>query len=172
MEKKLKKAVLDVPDFPKKGIIFKDFTPVLKDAKLFASLIDSLAKRYKSKKIDAIVCMEARGFLLGAPLAYRLKCALVPVRKPGKLPRKVYSQEYALEYGTDSLEIHADALSKGDNVVILDDVLATGGTAGAVVKLVEKCGAKIKELAFVIELDFLKGREKLASNKVFSVIHY
>lgn len=172
MEKELKKAVLDVPDFPKKGIIFKDFTPVLQDGKLFAKLIDALAKRYRDKKIDAVVCMEARGFLLGAPLAYRLKAALIPVRKPGKLPRKVFSQLYALEYGEDSLEMHADALSKGDNVVIIDDVLATGGTAGAVIKLVEKSGAKIKELAFVIELDFLKGREKLKGNKIFSVIHY
>jgi adenine phosphoribosyltransferase len=172
MEKELKKAVLDVPDFPKKGVIFKDFTPVLKDKKLFARLVDTLAKRYKSKKIDAVVCMEARGFLLGAPLAYKLKAALIPVRKPGKLPRKVYSQTYALEYGTDSLEIHADAISKGDNVIIIDDVLATGGTAQAVVKLVEKCGAKINEIAFVIELDFLKGREKLKGSKVFSVIHY
>jgi adenine phosphoribosyltransferase len=168
MEKELKKAILDVPDFPKKGVIFKDFTPVLKDKKLFARLVDSLAKRYKSRKIDAIVCMEARGFLLGAPLAYKLKAALIPVRKPGKLPRKVYSQTYAL----DSLEIHADAISQGDNVVIIDDVLATGGTAQAVVKLVEKCGAKINEIAFVIELDFLKGREKLKGSKVFSVIHY
>jgi adenine phosphoribosyltransferase len=172
MEKELKKAILDVPDFPKKGVIFKDFTPVLKDKKLFARLVDSLAKRYKSRKIDAVVCMEARGFLLGAPLAYKLKAALIPVRKPGKLPRKVYSQTYALEYGTDSLEIHADAISQGDNVVIIDDVLATGGTAQAVVKLVEKCGAKINEIAFVIELDFLKGREKLKGSKVFSVIHY
>ena len=140
--------------------------------KNYSRLVDTLAKRYKSKKIDAVVCMEARGFLLGAPLAYKLKAALIPVRKPGKLPRKVYSQTYALEYGTDSLEIHADAISKGDNVIIIDDVLATGGTAQAVVKLVEKCGAKINEIAFVIELDFLKGREKLKGSKVFSVIHY
>ncbi len=172
MEKAVRKAILDVPDFPKKGIIFKDMMPVLKDAKLFAKLIDFLAKRYKNKKIDAVVCMEARGFLLGAPLAYKLKASLVPVRKPGKLPRATYKQEYALEYGTDSLEIHRDGITKGDNVLIVDDVLATGGTAGAVAKLVEKCGGNIKEMCFVMELDFLKGSEKLRPNKIYSLIHY
>ncbi|MCE5300857.1 MAG: adenine phosphoribosyltransferase [Spirochaetia bacterium] len=172
MEKELKKAILDVPDFPKKGIIFKDLTPVFKDKKVFKKLIDTLGKRYKSKKITAVVCVEARGFLLGAPLAYKLGAALVPVRKPGKLPGQTFKQEYALEYGTDALEIHRDAVGKGDRVLILDDVLATGGTAGAVTKLVEKCGAKVTELAFVIELDSLKGREKVKPHKVFSMVHY
>jgi adenine phosphoribosyltransferase len=172
MEKELRKAVLDVPDFPKKGIIFKDLTPVLKDAKLFAKVVDFLAKRYKTKKIDAVVCMEARGFLIGAPLAYKLKASLVPVRKPGKLPRATYKQEYALEYGTDSLEMHRDAIAKGDNILIIDDVLATGGTASAVAKLVENCGGKIKEMCFLMELDFLKGSEKLKPNRVYSIVHY
>ncbi len=172
MEKQLRKAVLDVPDFPKKGIIFKDLTPVFKDKKVFKKLIDFLAKRYKGKGITTVVSVEARGFLLGAPLAYKLGASLVPVRKPGKLPRQVYKQEYALEYGTDTLEIHTDAIAKGEKVLIIDDVLATGGTVGAVTKLVEKCGGRIVELAFMIELDFLKGREKLKPYKVYSILHY
>lgn len=172
MEKKLRKIVLDVPDFPKKGIIFKDLTPLFKDKKTFKQTIDFLAKRYKSKGIDTVVSVEARGFLLGAPLAYKLGASLVPVRKPGKLPRPVYKQEYALEYGSDSLEIHKDAIGKGEKVLVIDDVLATGGTAGAVAKLVDKCGGKIVEFAFIIELDFLKGNEKLQPHKVYSVLHY
>lgn len=172
MEKELRKTVLDVPDFPKKGIIFKDLTPVFKDKKVFKKLIDSLAKRYKGKGITTVVSVEARGFLLGAPLAYKLGASLVPVRKPGKLPRQVYKQDYALEYGTDSLEIHRDAIAKGEKVLIIDDVLATGGTVGAVTKLVEKCGGKIVELAFMIELDFLKGKEKLKPYKIYSILHY
>ncbi|MEI7541735.1 MAG: adenine phosphoribosyltransferase [bacterium] len=172
MEKKLRKIVLDVPDFPKKGIIFKDLTPLFKDKESFKKLIDFLAKRYKNKGIDTVVSVEARGFLLGAPLAYKLGASLVPVRKPGKLPRPVYKQEYALEYGTDSLEIHKDAIGKGEKVLVIDDVLATGGTAGAVAKLVDKCGGKIVEFAFIIELDFLKGNEKLKPHKVYSMLHY
>jgi adenine phosphoribosyltransferase len=172
MEKELKKAILDIPDFPKKGVIFKDITPVLQDKKLFVKLVDSLAKRYKTKKIDAVVCVDARGFLIGAPLAYKLKASLIPVRKPGKLPRAVYSQEYALEYGTDSLEMHRDAVKKGDNVLIVDDVLATGGTAGAAAKLIEKSGGNIEEICFIMALDFLNGGQKLKSYKTFSLIHY
>jgi adenine phosphoribosyltransferase len=172
MEKELKKAILDVPDFPKKGIIFKDLTPMFMDAKLFKKLIKSMAKRYKGKKIDKIVCVEARGFLYGSALAYEMGTAFVPVRKPGKLPRMTYKVEYDLEYGKDSLEIHQDAIKAGDNVLIIDDLLATGGTVGAVAKLVEKCGGKVAELAFVVELDFLKGRDKLKDYKVFSIVHY
>jgi adenine phosphoribosyltransferase len=172
MEKLLRKMIADVPDFPKKGVIFKDLTPLFNDKKAFKKLIDTLAKRYKNKGISAVVCVEARGFLIGAPLAYKIGAGLVPVRKPGKLPRQTYKQEYALEYGTDALEIHRDAIKPGQKVIILDDVLATGGTMGAVVKLVETCGGKISEIAFVIELDFLKGAEKLKPNKIYSMVHY
>ena len=172
MEKELKKVIMDVPDFPKKGIIFKDLTPIFTDEKLFKKLIKGIAKRYKGKEIDKILCVEARGFLFGAPLACEMGVALVPVRKPGKLPRMTYKVEYDLEYGKDALEIHRDAIKKGDNVLIVDDLLATGGTVGAVTKLVEKCGGKVFELAFVVELDFLKGREKLKGHKIFSVVHY
>ena len=172
MEKLLKKTVVDVLDFPKKGIIFKDLTPVLKDKKVFKKLIDVLYKRYKTRKIDKVVCVEARGFLIGAPLAYKLGAGLVPVRKPGKLPRDRFKKEYALEYGTDALEIHKDAIDKGDRVLLLDDVLATGGTVAAVISLLENFDCKLEEVAFVMELDFLKGRKKLGKNKVFSVVHY
>jgi adenine phosphoribosyltransferase len=172
MEKTLKKAIIDVPDFPKPGIIFKDITGIFKDKKVFKALINFLHKRYKGKKIDAIVAIESRGYIFGAPLAYKLGVPLIPARKPGKLPRAVYKAEYALEYGTDALEIHKDALGKGDRVLVLDDLLATGGTAGAAIKLVETAGASVAELAFVIELDFLKGREKLKGYKVFSIVHY
>ena len=172
MEKLLKKTEVDVLDFPKKGIIFKDLTPVLKDKKVFKKLIDVLYKRYKTRKIDKVVCVEARGFLIGAPLAYKLGAGLVPVRKPGKLPRDRFKIEYALEYGTDALEIHKDAIDKGDRVLLLDDVLATGGTVAAVISLLENFDCKLEEVAFVMELDFLKGRKKLGKNKVFSVVHY
>jgi adenine phosphoribosyltransferase len=172
MENEIKKAILDVPDFPKKGIIFKDLTPIFEDKNLFKKLIRNIAKRYKGKKIDKIVCVEARGFLFGAPLAYEMGTALVPVRKPGKLPRMTHRVEYDLEYGKDALEIHQDAIKPGDNVLIIDDLLATGGTVGAVAKLVEKCGGKVFELAFVVELDFLKGRDKLKNYTIFSIVHY
>jgi len=172
MEKKLKKVIKDVPDFPKQGIIFKDLTPIFKDKKVFKSLIDFLYKRYRNKKLDAIVAIESRGFIIGAPLAYKLGVPFIPARKPGKLPRETYKVTYSLEYGTDGLEIHKDALKKDDRVLIIDDLLATGGTANAVASLVEQAGAKVVEIAFVVELDFLKGREKLQGRKVFSIVHY
>jgi adenine phosphoribosyltransferase len=172
MEKELKKVIRDVQDFPKKGIIFKDLTPVLKDGKIFKKLIDFFYKRYKNKSIDKVVCVEARGFLIGAPLAYKLGKPLIPARKPGKLPGKTLKIEYSLEYGTDALEILSDAIDEGDKVLIIDDLLATGGTTAAVSQLVEKFGAKVAELAFIVELDFLKGREKLGKYKVFSIVHY
>jgi adenine phosphoribosyltransferase len=172
MEKLIKKVILDVPDFPKPGIIFKDITGIFKNKKVFKALINFLHKRYKGKKIYAIVAIESRGYLVGAPLAYKLGVPLILGRKPGKLPRATYKVEYALEYGKDALEIHKDALEKGDNVLVIDDLLATGGTAGAAAKLVETAGAKVAELLFVIELDFLKGREKLKGYKVFSIVHY
>lgn len=172
MEKELKKIIKDVPDFPKKGIIFKDLTPVFQDKKVFKKLIDFLYKKFKNKKIDKIVCVEARGFLIGAPLALKLGVGLVPVRKPGKLPRETYRVEYSLEYGTDALEMHKDAISKGEKILIIDDLLATGGTVGAVAQLVEQAGGKVSDIAFIVELDFLKGREKLSKYKIFSIVHY
>jgi len=172
MENELKKYIRDVPDFPKQGIIFKDLTPIFNQSKIFKRLIDYLYKKYKKSKIDKIVCIEARGFLIGAPLAYKLGKSLVPARKKGKLPGKTLQIEYALEYGTDKLEILVDAIKKDEKVLIIDDLLATGGTTEAVCKLVEKFGAKVAELAFVVELDFLKGRDKLENYKVFSIVHY
>ena len=172
MEKQIKKVIKDVVDFPKKGIIFKDVTPVFADSAIFKKLINTLAKRYSGKKIDAIVGVESRGFIIGAPLAYKLGLPFVPVRKPGKLPRETYKEEYALEYGTNTLEIHKDALKKGGKVIVVDDLLATGGTMEASAKLAERCGAKVAEMVFVVELDFLKGREKLKDYKVFSIVHY
>lgn len=172
MEKKLKSVIKDVPDFPKQGIIFKDLTPIFKDRKIFKSLIDYLYKRYKNKKLDAIVAIESRGFIIGAPLAYKLGVPFIPARKPGKLPRETYKVTYSLEYGTDGLEMHKDALNKGDKVLIIDDLLATGGTANAVASIVEQAEAKVFEIAFVVELDFLNGRKKLQRRKVFSIVHY
>ncbi|HDQ26095.1 MAG TPA: adenine phosphoribosyltransferase [bacterium] len=172
MEKLIKKAIKDVPDFPKPGIIFKDLMPVFGDGKMLRKMTDFLAKRYKTKKIGAVVCCEARGFLVGAPLAYRLGVPLVPVRKQGKLPRAVYRVSYDLEYGSNTLELHRDALKKGQKVLIIDDLLATGGTVEAAARLVEKCGAKVGELAFIVELDFLKGRDRLKKYKVYSIARY
>jgi adenine phosphoribosyltransferase len=172
MEKVLKRVIIDVKDYPKPGIIFKDITGIFKDKKVFRAVINLLYKRYKAKKIDAIMAIESRGYIFGAPLAYKLGVPLIPARKPGKLPREVYKVEYALEYGKDALEIHKDALEAGQKVLVIDDLLATGGTAGAGAKLVEMSGASVAELCFVIELDFLKGREKLKGYKVFSMVHY
>ena len=172
MEKQIKAVIKDVIDFPKKGIVFKDVTPVFGNPVIFKKMINSLAKRYDGKKISAIVGVESRGFIIGAPLAYKLGIPFVPVRKPGKLPRETFKEEYALEYGTNTLEIHKDALKKGDKVIIVDDLLATGGTAEASAKLAQRCGAKVSEITFVVELDFLKGRDKLKGYKVFSIAHY
>ncbi len=168
----LKKFIRDVPDFPKQGIIFKDITTLLKDAGAFKKVMDALYIRYKSKKIDKIVAIESRGFIFGGALANKLGAGFVPVRKKGKLPSETYSVSYDLEYGTDTLEIHRDAIKPGEKVLLLDDLLATGGTASAVSKLVEKMGGKIVELAFLIELEFLKGRDKLPGQNIFSMIKY
>lgn len=150
-----------IPDFPKPGIIFKDITTVIKDKDAFAAVIDYFVELYKDKNIDYIAGMEARGFIFGAALAAKLGCGFVVIRKPGKLPAKTISETYELEYGTDSLEIHADAIEEGKNVVIIDDLLATGGTANAACKLVRKLKANIVAVAFVLELGFLKGRNNL-----------
>ena len=168
----LREWIRDIPDFPKKGIIFKDITTLLKEKTAFQHAIDSLAGHYKNKNIDSIVGIESRGFIFGSALAYELQTGFVPVRKPRKLPGKTASIEYQLEYGTDSIEIHSDALEPGQNILIVDDLLATGGTANATVQLVEKLNAKVAGLAFLIELTFLNGREKLQGYDIYTLIQY
>lgn len=166
----LKQIIRDIPDFPKKGIVFKDITTLLADAKSFHRMVDLMAHRYIGEKIDQIVGIEARGFLLGAALAYKLGTGITLVRKPGKLPYQTNSIRYELEYGSDTLEIHKDAFKKGDRVIIADDLLATGGTMAAVVELVQKNGAHIHECAFMAELEFLNGRSKLPEGLVYSLL--
>ena len=168
----LKKYIRDVPDFPKKGIIFKDITTLLKRGEIFKEVIDTFAERYKSSNLDSIVSVEARGFIMGSALAYKLGTGIIPVRKKGKLPYKTERITYNLEYGTDTLEIHKDAINSGDRVLIIDDLLATGGTISAAAQLVEKQDGKIVEIAFLIELAFLNGRDKLKKYDVFSLIQY
>ena len=168
--KRFEKQVRNVPDFPKPGILFKDITTVLKNKTLFGETVKQLAKQYKGKKIDKIVSVESRGFIFGAALAYQLGAGFVPVRKPNKLPAETLREEYALEYGTDALEIHTDAIKKGEKILIHDDVLATGGTASATVKLVERLGGKLIGACFLIELSFLNGREKLPNLDILSLI--
>ncbi len=168
----LKALIREVPDFPIPGILFYDITTLLKDKKGFATLIDALAEHYIEKEVDLVLGMEARGFIFGPAVAFRLNAGFVPVRKPKKLPAEVARVEYALEYGKNTLEIHKDAIRRGQRVVIVDDLLATGGTAAATVELAQSLGAEIAGLGFVVELDFLKGREKLAGHDVFSLLHY
>ena len=168
----LKQLIREVPDFPKPGILFYDITTLLKDKRGFALLIDALAEHYIGKDIDLVLGMEARGFIFGPALAYRMNAGFVPVRKPGKLPAATERYDYALEYGTNTLEIHRDAIQKGQKVIIVDDLLATGGTAEATAKLAETLGAEIVGLGFVVELDFLNPRAKLKNYDVFSLLHY
>src|ERR1700749_655242 len=168
----LKALVRTVPDFPKPGILFYDITTLLKDKTGFAKLIDALAAHYIEGKIDLVLGIEARGFIFGPALAYRLNAGFVPVRKPRKLPAPVARVIYDLEYGSDTLEIHMDAIAPGQNVIVVDDLLATGGTMEATVKLVKQLGGKIAGLAFAVELDFLKGRERFSEHDVFSLLHY
>lgn len=168
----LRNVIRDIPDFPKKGIVFKDITTLLSDAKSYHRMVDLIAHRYIGQHIDQIVGVEARGFILGGALAYKLGTGITLVRKPGKLPYKTIQKTYQLEYGTDTLEIHADAFKPGDRVVVADDLLATGGTVAAVVELVKECGAEIVECAFLAELEFLKGRERLPADKVFSLLKF
>jgi len=168
----LKKIIRDIPDFPKKGIIFKDITTLLQDAKSFQRMIDLLSHRHVGKHIDKVVGVEARGFIIGSALAYKLGAGIVLVRKPGKLPSETFSKTYQLEYGTDTLEIHKDAIKPGERVLIADDLLATGGTMCAVVDMVRSMGGEIVECCFMAELDFLKGREKLPKDKVFSLLNF
>jgi adenine phosphoribosyltransferase len=168
----LKKLIREVPDFPKKGILFYDITTLLKDKVGFATLIDALSEHYLNEKIDTVLAIEARGFIFGPALAYRLNAGFVPIRKPGKLPAETVRMTYDLEYGQDTLEIHKDAIKPGQRVIIVDDLLATGGTANACAKLAKSLGADIAGMGFVVELDFLNGREKFNGTEVFSLLHY
>lgn len=168
----LSEYIRTIPDFPKKGILFRDITTLLNNKKAFKQAIDELARVLKGKKIDYIVAAESRGFIFGGALAYQLGCGFVPVRKPDKLPAKTYRHTYALEYGEDSLEIHQDAFPEGSQVLILDDLLAIGGTAQAMVSLVKKLNAEIVAIVFLIELTDLKGRDKLKGYPVYSLIKF
>ncbi|GAX61065.1 adenine phosphoribosyltransferase [Candidatus Scalindua japonica] len=168
----LKDLVRDIPDFPKEGIVFKDITPLLQNPSSLKEIVDKFTERYANQKVDVIVGAEARGFLFGPAVAVNLNAGFVPVRKPGKLPYETASMTYELEYGTDTLEIHKDAIKAGDNVLMLDDLLATGGTMAASCKLVESLGGNITGCAFLIELNFLNGKDKLSKYDIFSLIQY
>lgn len=172
MPESLKGAIRDVPNFPKKGIIFKDIAPLLQDGAKFREAIDAMAGRYAPGAVDEVFCVEARGFLLGAAIAYKLGAGIVMVRKEKKLPFRTHRENFELEYGQGVIEVHQDAIRPGARVVIVDDVLATGGTAEAVCRLVKKLGGEIVEAAFLIELTFLKGKEKLKGIPLFSLIQY
>ena len=169
---RIRAAIRDIPDFPKPGIVFKDITPLLSNGPLFGKTVDLIAARYRDEKIDTVLGIESRGFIFGAALAYKLGAGFSVVRKPGKLPYETHSADYELEYGRDTLEIHVDAVPSRARVIIADDLIATGGTAAATAELVSKLGATVVECAFVIELSFLNGREKLKPHKVFSVLQY
>jgi adenine phosphoribosyltransferase len=164
--------IRDVPDFPKPGIVFKDITPVLADAALFHGVVTALAARVATLDIQRVVAIEARGFIFGAALAYTLRRGFIPVRKPSKLPRATHREGYGLEYGRDVLELHIDAISKGERVLVVDDVLATGGTALATKALVERSGGTVAAFAFLVELGFLKGADKLGSTEVIALLRY
>ncbi len=166
----LTRYLRDVPDFPKKGILFKDITPLLAEPKAMTATIDRMANLGWGA-IDKVAAVESRGFLFGVPLAMRLGCGFVPIRKPGKLPWKTNRVEYVLEYGSDAVEIHQDAVQPGERVLLVDDVLATGGTMGASCQLVESCGAKVVGCCFLVELGFLDGRRKLGAHRIESLIH-
>ena len=168
----LASLVRDVPDFPVKGILFKDITTLVRQGDAFQQVVDWMAEQYADKEVDKVVAIEARGYIFGAPLAYKLGAGFVPVRKPGKLPARNISESYALEYGTNVLEVHEDAIEPGQRVVIVDDLLATGGSARATINLVERLGGQVIGIVFMIELDFLHGREQLEGYDVVSLIHY
>ena len=172
MTQSIKSKIRTVPHWPKQGIMFRDITTLLKDGQGFKGTIDLLYERYKDKKIDKVVGIESRGFIFGAPLAYLLKTGFVPVRKPGKLPAECESEEYNLEYGKDKIEIHKDSINKDDRVLIVDDLIATAGTASAARNLVKKLGGKIVECAFIVELVDLKGRDKLKGENIYSVVEF
>jgi adenine phosphoribosyltransferase len=168
----LKEKIRSIPDFPKKGIVFRDITPLISDGAAFRQAVDEMAKKYEGIKIDAILGAEARGFIFGAALAYKLGCGFVPVRKPGKLPYKTYKVSYDLEYGSNTVEMHTDAVKEGDNILIVDDLVATGGTAKAQAKLIEDRGGLVAGFCFLVELEFLNPRKLLEGYNVFSLIKY
>jgi len=172
MTESIKSKIRTIPDWPKKNIMFRDITTLLKNPDGLKETVDLLYNRYADKKIDKVIGIESRGFILAAPLAYRLGCGFVPVRKPGKLPGEIVSEEYSLEYGKDKIEIHKDAITKGDKVLIVDDLLATGGTMNAARNLVKKLEGEIVECAFVVELPDLKGREKIKGENIFSIVKF
>ena len=167
----IKSLIRDVPDFPQEGIVFKDITPVLADPIAFSTLIDLIVVHFGRGNIDKVVGIEARGFIIASPVAYHFGAGFVPVRKQGKLPSETVAEQYALEYGTATLEIHRDAVQAGERVLIVDDVLATGGTAKATASLVEQIGGRVYGIACLIELDFLKGREQLGGHELFTLLH-
>lgn len=169
---KLHAAVRDVPDFPKAGIIFKDITPILQDGMLFRSAIDLFLERCRPLKVDKVVCIDARGFLFGSAVAYELGIGLVPIRKKGKLPYKTECAVYTLEYGEAEMEMHIDSINRGERIVLIDDLLATGGTSASAATLIRKVGGELVEAQFLIELEFLDGREKLAGTPVVSFLKY
>lgn len=168
----LKKYIRDIPDFPQKGVMFRDITTLLKESGPFKYVIDTIVEKYKDQHIDKLVSVEARGYIFGGVIAYKLDCGFVPVRKPGKLPAETVALDYTLEYGTNTIEIHKDAIDPGERVLVFDDVLATGGTVQATCKLVEKLGGKIVGCVFVSDLTYLNGREKLKGYDVFSLVQY
>ena len=168
----LRSKIREIPDFPKPGILFYDITTLLKDGKSFKKAIDLMLQPYKKEKIDIVVGMESRGFIFSAPMAYQLDAGLVPVRKLGKLPAETITVEYALEYGSNTLEIHKDAIQPGQKVLIVDDLLATGGTVRGTIELVERLKGEVVGLAFLVELEFLKGRDRLEGRRVTSAIKY
>jgi adenine phosphoribosyltransferase len=168
----LKEHIRDIPDFPKEGVVFKDITPLLADKKAFSYTIDAIAHHFDRDDIDKVLGIEARGFMVAAPLAYRFTAGLIPVRKKGKLPWQVEAEEYALEYGVDHLEIHRDAIQAGERILIVDDVLATGGTARATARLTERCGGKVAGIAMIMELSFLGGRDAISDYELFSLVSY
>ncbi|MEY2569470.1 MAG: adenine phosphoribosyltransferase [Actinomycetota bacterium] len=168
----LKEHIRDIPDFPKPGVVFKDITPLLSDRKAFTATVEALSDRFVDRGVDKVLGIEARGFIFAAPIAYRLGAGFVPVRKAGKLPWEIEKQEYELEYGTDLLEIHKDAVAPGERALVIDDVMATGGTAAATIRLVEALGGSIVGLGFVIELAFLGGRARLEGHEAVSLLTY
>ena len=172
MNPDISKWIRDIPDFPEKGILFRDITPALLDPIPFRKICDTLVERYENKEIDKIAGIEARGFFFASVIAYSLSIGMIPIRKPGKLPWKTVSRSYSLEYGEATVEMHEDAVSEGDRILLVDDLLATGGTAAAAAELIEGLGGKIEEIAFVIELSDLKGRKKLGERKIFSILTY
>ncbi|MEM9445682.1 MAG: adenine phosphoribosyltransferase [Verrucomicrobiota bacterium] len=171
-KERIKSAVRDIPDFPIEGVVFKDITPILENADLFRLIISLLSERYKSKSIERVVAIDARGFLIGSALAYVLGVGVAIVRKKGKLPHRTISASYSLEYGEATVEMHEDSIEEGQRVLIIDDVLATGGTMGASIDLVQRLGGKVVECAFLMELGFLNGRKKLGDQPVFSILEY